>query len=119
MPTTHERITSSLLTETLISFGQAAKRFPPCRQGKPVSPATPFRWAKYGINRPDGTRVKLESIRVGGRWLTSVEALARFCDRLSSSDESTSGPSPSTPRTPSLRQRENDLVENHLKKIGL
>src|SRR4051812_6471564 len=41
-------------------------------------PTTPLRWAKKGHLRPDGTRVYLEVVRFGGKWLTSKAAIMRF-----------------------------------------
>lgn len=114
---------ASLLSETLISFSQAARRLPPCREGKPVNPSTPFRWAKNGIRRPDGILVRLEAVRAGGRWLTSVEALARFCERLSTGF----GGSACTPdttlspdvRTANQRERASDRAAEELALKGL
>ncbi len=114
---------ASLLSETLISFGQAARRLPPCREGKPVSPSTPFRWAKNGIRRADGVLVRLEAIRAGGRWLTSAEALARFCERLtaphSGRDLDTQSALPADTRTPGQRQRASELAASDLERKGL
>jgi hypothetical protein len=67
-----------LTCETPLSLDQAAKRLPPFRQGRPVNPTTVSRWITEGICLPDGRRVRLDAVRVGGRWLTSVEALNRF-----------------------------------------
>jgi Protein of unknown function (DUF1580) len=71
-----------LSTETLLSFAQAAKRLPGHRDGKPIDPSTVWRWCRRGCKAPDGTVVKLEAVRVGGRSVTSAEALQRFSDAL-------------------------------------
>lgn len=70
--------THNLLTERLIGLAEAARLFPAYRQGRPVSPVTPWRWATKGVRRSDGATVRLEAVRVGGRWLTTVEAVERF-----------------------------------------
>ncbi|MCR9209713.1 MAG: DUF1580 domain-containing protein [bacterium] len=62
-----------LLTEELIPF----KEVPPLLQ-KRVHPSTAWRWAKRGIR---GT--KLETVKVGGKTLTSVQAVTRFLQRTS------------------------------------
>ncbi len=59
--------------ETLLSAAEAARHLP----GRP-SPATAWRWRTTGVNG-----VKLEFIRVGRRWFTSVEAIQRFIDAQS------------------------------------
>lgn len=122
MHTTPFQPAYDLLSETLISFSQAAKRLPPGRCNKPVSPSTPFRWAKHGIRRPDGVRVKLECVRVGGRFLTSVEALARFSYRLTTSSDSDClplGDSPPPIRSPSSRRCSSDQAGRLLEQKGL
>jgi hypothetical protein len=37
-----------------------------------------LRWVLDGIRTADGLRVRLEAARLGGRWLTTAGALARF-----------------------------------------
>jgi Protein of unknown function (DUF1580) len=70
--------TIDIANETPIGLPQAARRLPPFRAGRPVSPATVWRWVVEGVKLLDGRRVRLEALRLGGRWITSVEALARF-----------------------------------------
>jgi hypothetical protein len=59
--------------EQTLTFEQAAARLP-----RPVHLAWVHRWATRGIPGPDGTRIRLEAVKVGCRWATSVEALGRF-----------------------------------------
>jgi hypothetical protein len=59
-------------TETLLNLPDAARRIPSSRGGKPTHPATVCRLIQSG---------KLEGIRLGGRWVTSLEALQRYADR--------------------------------------
>ena len=69
--------------ETVLPFSAAARRIPSIRAGRPVSPATLWRWSAVGCLARDGKRVKLETIRIGGSTCTSLEALQRFFARLS------------------------------------
>src|SRR5262245_44023220 len=69
--------------ETILPFGVAARRLPSLRAGRPVSPATLWRWAAIGCLSRSGQRIRLETIRIGGSTCTSIEALQRFFTRLS------------------------------------
>src|SRR5262245_34001391 len=101
--------------ETLLSLSQLAKRLPHRRAGRPVHPSTIHRWRSPGVRH-----VRLECLRVGGVWCTSVEAFQRFCDRLS---EPGADPGPATPgRRPSDRPARadgyHDEVERQLEELG-
>jgi hypothetical protein len=69
-----------LKNETMLSLAEAAKRLPPHRLGRPVHSSCLFRWIFDGVKLPSGERIRLEAIRLGGRWLTSVEALQKFAE---------------------------------------
>jgi hypothetical protein len=80
-------------TETVLPFSQAAKRIPSLRSGRPVSPATLWRWSSVGCLARDGQRVRLETVRIGGSTCTSLEALQRFFARLTG-EEAPAQPAP-------------------------
>jgi hypothetical protein len=61
-----------IATETLLTLRDAAARIPSSRAGRPTHAATVFRLIRAR---------KFEGIRIGGRWVTSVEALQRYADR--------------------------------------
>jgi hypothetical protein len=61
--------------------------------------------------------VRLEAIRLGGRWLTSREALQRFIERLTP-DLDAVKPAP-VPRSPGKRQRASEHAAQQLEKMGL
>jgi hypothetical protein len=71
-----------LSTETLLSLAEAAKLLPPARLGKPVTFQCVLRWVQEGARGADGRPVTLEALRLGGRWVTSREALQRFAEAL-------------------------------------
>jgi len=79
--------TSSLQTETLISLSEAAKFYQE-RTGRRPSSSTIFRHARRGILARSGERIKLNHVRVGGRILTSREAVERFWAELADADAS-------------------------------
>jgi hypothetical protein len=107
---------SNLLAETLIGLGTAARRLPPGRGGRPVSFSCVLRWITTGIPGPDGRRVKLEAVRLGGRWLTSEEALARWAERLTPRVDTDSVPAPRTPRQ---RMRAAERAAKELEQEGI
>lgn len=92
------------LIETVIPFAEAARRLPRLRAGRPVSPATLWRWARHGLRN-----ARLETVRVGGTTCTSVEALGRFFAALN-------GGSAPTPAAASVR---NARVEAELDQAGI
>lgn len=108
--------TTTVIGETLLSLSQAARRLPPGRHGRPVTLSCLLRWVLDGVPGPEGHRVRLEAVRLGGRWLTSVEALARFAERLTPrlGDEAAL-----PPRSPTQRQRANERADKRLKEIGI
>jgi hypothetical protein len=105
-----------IVNETLLGMGQAAHRFPPYRLGRPVNPSTIWRWIREGVVLPSGERVRLEGVRVGGRWLTSVEALARFA-AAQTPDVDLKRPDP--PKPPASRMRAAQRAGEQLDKIGI
>lgn len=105
---------AGLLDETVLSFSELARgsRGPAGR----VNPSTVFRWAKKGVTAPDGTQVRLESIRIGGRLFTSREAYGRFLGNLATADEG-DDTTPLT-RTPSERRKASEKAAKELERMG-
>jgi hypothetical protein len=104
-----------LKTETTISLVQAARMQPPGRRGRPVTLSCVLRWILKGCRGPDGEMVRLEGVRIGGRWITSIEALERFAARLTPNLVNP----PATPRSPSRRQRASERAAAALERIGI
>lgn len=91
--------------EKLISVVQAAALLPPTRLGRKTHASTIIRWIHRGVR---GRR--LEAIRLGGCWYTSVESLARFGEHAP-----VSGNEPAVPVRRSRAQR----ADRELDKLGL
>jgi|SRR5579885_1233229 len=105
-----------LTRETLLSLAQAARRFPPYRQGRPVSPATIWRWCRRGVRVPGIGAVYLECVRLSGRWLTSLEAISRFVERQTPR----MGDTPAAmPRTSGQSQRAAKRAAAALDRLGI
>jgi hypothetical protein len=92
-----------------------APRHLPRRAGKPIHFSTIWRWILKGVKTPTGV-VRLEAVRVGSRWVTSQEAIARFCERLTPRLDS--DPSP-TPRSPAARTRASERAAAELERLGI
>jgi hypothetical protein len=78
--------------ETLRPLGGAARKLPPLRGGKAVSPTTLWRWATRGVRGRNGITVRLETLKVGGTCCTSDEALCRFFRALTDDAEPPTAP---------------------------
>jgi hypothetical protein len=81
---------------------------------KKMNFSTVWRWALKGVHAVDGRLVKLEAARVGGRWLTSKEALARFSAALTPTDTDAA-----PIRTPTTQKKAGDAAKKRLKKMGI
>ena len=94
-----------LSSENVFPVNEAPKHIP----GRP-SQASVWRWCLYGCGG-----IKLESILMGGRRLTSTEAIQRFADARTSQADG----APAPPRTSRQRQRGIDRAEAELAKAGI
>jgi hypothetical protein len=97
-----------LKTEKLISLTQATRLLPPSRDEKPVHISTLIRAIQKGHRG-----VTLEALRIGGRWVTSVEALQRWAER-----QTAARIQPTSSRSQSARDGQ-DRVERRLDALGL
>ncbi len=107
-------ICASILDETTLSLPEAARRLPSYRRGRPVSVSCIMRWILHGVRTPIGA-VKLEAVRLGGRWITSTEALGRFA--AAQTPLATSGVQ--LPRSPSTRRRQSERAAEQLERLGI
>ena len=105
-----------LTRESALSLAQAADLLPPGRGGARPTLGCVLRWVLKGAKSPSGELVRLEAIRLGGRWLTSREALQRFAERLTPSLDSEPPPAP---RTANQRRRASEVAARELEKMGV
>ena len=103
-----------LAIEKVVTLGSAPNVLPRRRRGKQPHASTIYRWAKMGVIADDGVRVFLETIRVGRTLCTSVEALQRFCDYLSTAP--TAIPAP---RVVAANQRQRERADHEANERGL
>jgi hypothetical protein len=104
-----------ILKEKLEPLAMMASRIPPARGAKKTALSTILRWILAGTKAPSGETVRLEAIRLGGRWMTSQEALQRFIERLTPEVRSDA---PVT-RSPARRERASRRAEQELERIGI
>lgn len=95
-----------VVTERALTFKQAAARCP----GRAVSVKTIYAWADLGVKVGEA-RVKLEAARVGGRRVTSVEALERFVAAMSGEKVE-----PPVPQSRTKRQQRVDAARKQFLK---
>jgi hypothetical protein len=110
-------VSLDLRNETPLSLAAAARMLPPGRRGRPVSLSCILRWVIDGVRLPDGTVLRLEASRMGGRWLTTVEAMERFADRQTPKLDGR--PPAPAPRTPARRQRASERAARELARVGI
>src|SRR5262245_36421156 len=91
--------TRSLLDETILYLTDVPKHIPPGKNGRPTHLSTVVRWKDRGVRG-----VRLEAVRLGGRWVTSREALARFVARVTA----TASPTPTPVTAPGELRRQAD-----------
>jgi hypothetical protein len=113
----NESTTSAeVLNGSGLSLSKAARCFPSFREDKPVAASTVFRWIFAGVRLPDGSRVRLEAVRLGGRWLTSREAIQRFMEAQTPTFGDSAAPKP---RTTKQRESAADRAGKELTAIGI
>jgi hypothetical protein len=103
------------MNEKTLPLNSAAQRVPPYR-GRRTHTSTLVRWITRGARSPDGAVVRLEAIRLGGRWLTSEEALERFTQKLTPTFPSDPVPAP---RSPAARSRASERAAAVLEALGI
>ena len=105
-----------LTLEPPIPLAAAARLVPPGRNGKRCHLSTILRWIMTGAKAPDGTVVKLEGLRIGGRWTTSRQAIQRFAERLTPRLDNRAA---TGARSPARRQRASERAAEELSRLGV
>lgn len=102
-------MTTSIVEETPRPLAAVSREHPATKN---VSPKTVGRWAQRGVRG-----VKLESIQIGGRLMTTTAALNRFLAALNSAPTSGTSTTPA-PRSPTARQKASAAAAAELEKLG-
>jgi len=102
-----------LLDEQILTFSEAAKSLPSFH-GKHIHASTIWRWARRGSHG-----IKLETRRIGSRFVTSAEALERFSKALAEIDLHDRHTPPPEESTNRQRQRSIERAEATLRAGGI
>ena len=110
-----EEMVNRLLSEDKLSMRQAGKLMGDVQGQPPIHPTTVARWCLKGIKIRSGVVARLDHIRVGGRLLTSRQAITRW---LAVQTETTATEDIG-PRTPAQRNRAADQAAEELERLGI
>jgi len=117
MPDSVPQVLTEIIAGDALGMGAAARLLPAHRGEGTARPSTIWRWVVQGARTPDGRIVRLEASRVGGRWLTSKAALARFAAALTPATSDTT-PAPVRSRAPSARHKASEAAAASLARRG-
>jgi hypothetical protein len=78
--------------------------------------STVFRWIMKGVRRSDGQFVRLEAIRIGGKWVTTQKALQAFAEATTPKRDG--APMPTT-RTETKRRQASERAARELAAMGV
>src|SRR5262245_69457 len=104
-----------LATEKTFPLSHASKFLPSARRGRPVTLSCLLRWVFDGVKSPEGKRVRLEALRLGGKWVTSMEALQRFAECQT---PVFGQPDKAILRSPTKRMKAAQRAEKELERAG-
>jgi hypothetical protein len=108
---------SPLLSESLVGLAELARRIRSPRRNGYLTPQAIWRWVTKGVRLRDGRVVRLEALRLAGRFVTSSQALERFIAAQNESSFPTETWDP--PRTLLERQREAERIGKALDTAGI
>jgi hypothetical protein len=110
--------------ETILPLGAVPHRFPHLGRRTPdgkrgrIHFSTVFRWFSRGVVGPDGERVRLEGVKLGGKLVTSLEAIQRFNEALTPRVQGEPKQLP-PPRSSTRRLRAAERAEQELERAGI
>lgn len=102
---------SDLLNETVLTAREACRHRLLRRGDRPLDRSVLERWWTIGLLGPARKRIVLESARLGGKRVTSTEAVQRFLRRMNGED-------PVAPTRAQIRQQ-HDRAERELSAAGM
>jgi hypothetical protein len=98
-------LVTKILAEGPIGMSAAAGLMGKYRDSKPTHPSTITRWAAKGVRIAGGRAIRLETIKVNGRLLTSRAAIVRFIAAQQDPPPTAVTQSPARAETPARRRQ--------------
>jgi len=106
-----------LKTQRALNPTEAARSCPSFKSGKPCHPSKIVRLITKGSRLPDGTILRLDALRLGNQWVTSLEAIEEYGRRLAAARIGRD--SQPVPRPSAARRKELERVARELDSAGL
>jgi hypothetical protein len=106
-----------IATEHILNPREAARIYGRSRAGRPTHVSTIIRHITLGTRLPSGEIVRLEGLRLGGRWVTSQEAIQRYVERLTSAALGSTETGEAPPVRSAARERELVAIDRELDRV--
>jgi hypothetical protein len=104
----------------LIPLRTLIKNLPTSRPGGSPHIASAIRWCTKGVRARDGSRIRLQAIKMPGGWLSRDAWMNEFFDALTADRVLAAGPSEqSLPRTSAQRRRAIARADRALDLAGI
>ena len=100
-----------LATQSGLNPKEAAAYLPSYKSGKPPHPSKIIRLIVKGTKLPDGSLIRLEALRIGNQWITTVEAIQAYGERVAAAMMIGGDIAPAKPVSQN-RQADRELVAN-------
>ncbi len=104
-----------LLDEGAVGVCEVARLAGKFRRGRPTHATTVTRWITAGVTTPGGV-VRLEAVRLNGRWVSSRAALVRF---IAAQQLQHPAPAQQSSRTTGAASRATERAGARLESMGL
>lgn len=100
--------------ESSLRLEDATRFFISSQTGKPSHKSRLLRMILKGTPNPAGDRVYLEAAKLGGGWVTTREAIQRYCVAMQARTSR-----PVNPSTPTVRRRALAAADRELDRLGV
>jgi Protein of unknown function (DUF1580) len=104
-------MTATFSQEKKVLICMIAREFQSHRTGRTIGTEAVCRWIQKGVRGPNGNIVKLEAVRIAGRFYSSREALQRFID---AQQDATASALPEPARSAGKRMKASERAEQEL-----
>jgi hypothetical protein len=106
-----------LKVEQGIPAGEVTKIIPSFREGKTTHVSRVLRMILVGTRVPDGSRVRLEALKIGSQWVTTARCIREYGERLAAAQIAAHGDEAAS-RSTTSRRREITQATSVLNRKG-